>query len=199
MYVCMYVCMYLFAYITTICLGSLELRGSWLRRPELEKTRRKPLSKALNSRTLEITHFRSLWTRENAKKACFQPHFGRLSTSKSMLPCRRELDFQKIGLFDAEFEKGLQKCPPSSSKRSRGIPRSVWGRPQDSPGAARGTPRGSKGSRPASRTSPQGLRQAWRLHFDSIWEPFLEDCRSRKTLVRRMSGISQRLRRGHSG
>ena len=116
-----------------------------------------------------------------------------------MLLCRRELDFHKIGFFDAELEKGLQKCTPSTSERSRQVPRSVRGRPQDSPGAAPGTPRGSKGSRPASRTSPQGLRQAWRLHFDSVWEPFLGDCRSQRTLVRSMSGISQRLRRGHSG
>ena len=120
-------------------------------------------------------------------------------TSKSMLPCRRELDFQESCAFDAELEKGLQKCPRSTSKLSRGLPRSARGRPQDSPGAGPGAPRGSISSRPACKTSPHGFRRVGRLHFGTVWEPFSEDCRSQSTLVWGMSGISQRLRRGHSG
>ena len=124
------------------------------------------------------------WQPTGAVPSRFRPHFGGLPTSKSMLPCRRELDFQKMNFFAAELEKGLRKCPRSTSKRSRGFPRSDQGPSRDSPGAAPGTPRGSKGSRPASRTSPQGLLQAWRLHFGSVWEPFSEDCWSQRTLVK---------------
>ena len=180
------------------------------------------------------------WQPTGAVPSRFRPHFGGLPTSKSMLPCRRELDFQKNIFFGAEFEKGLQKRPRNTSKRSRGVPRSARRRPQNFPVEGPGAPRGSKGGRLASRTSPQGLRQAWRLHFGSemrrqpetergregagdrdrtrlapsprtcpaqawrlqfgsVWEPFSEDCWSQRTLVQRMSGIFQRLRRGHSG
>ena len=139
------------------------------------------------------------WQPTGAVPSRFRPHFGSLPTSKSMLPCRRELDFQESCFFGAEFEKGLQKRPRSTSKCSRGVPRSARRRPRNFPVEGPGAPRGSKGGRLASRTSPQGLGQAWRLHFGSVLEPFSGHCRSQRTLVRRMSWISQRLRRGHSG
>ena len=124
------------------------------------------------------------WQPTGAVQSRFRPHFGGLPTSKSMLPCRRELDFQESCFFGAEFEKGLQKRPRSTSKRSRGVPRSARRRPRNFPVEGPGAPRGSKGGRLASRTSPQGLRQAWRLHFGSVWEPFSEDCWSQRTLVK---------------
>ena len=58
------------------------------------------------------------WQPTGAVPSRFRPHFGGLPTSKSMLPCRRELDFQESCFFGAEFEKGLQKRPRSTSKRS---------------------------------------------------------------------------------
>ena len=128
------------------------------------------------------------WQPTGAVPSRFRPHFGGFPTSKSMLPCRRELDFQESCFFGAEFEKGLQKRPRSTSKRSRGVPRSARRRPRNFPVEGPGAPRGSKGGRLASRTSPQGLGQAWRLHFGSVLEPFSGHCRSQRTLVRRMSG-----------
>ena len=148
-------------------------------------------------RVLGASH--ASWQPTGAVPSRFRPHFGGLPTSKSMLPCRRELEIEKHRYFDAEFEKGFQKRPRSTSKRSRGVPRSARRRPRNFPVEGPGAPRGSKGGRLASRTSPQGLGQAWRLHFGSVLEPFSGHCRSQRTLVRRMSGISQRLRRGHSG
>ena len=66
--------------------------------------------------------------------------------------------------YDAELDKGLQKCRRSTSKLSRGVPRSARMRPQDSPEQAKApTEDPSAADRharrlPARGAAPLGLR-----------------------------------------
>ena len=103
------------------------------------------------------------WTRHGSPREPSRADSGFiLEASRPQNPCSRA---GGSSIFKKTYFSALnsKKVSRSVLGAPRNVPRSARRRPQNFPVEGPGAARGSQGGRLASRTSPQGLRQAWRL------------------------------------
>ena len=101
------------------------------------------------------------WQPTGAVPSRFRPHFGGLPTSKSILPCRRELDFQK-SVFSTLSSKKVSR---SVLRASQNAPEGPSERPGASPGSPPEAPK-------AADRRPGRLHRASGRRGGSILTPY---------------------------